>query len=399
AARAPMRSLLTVGLLAFAAFLIVAVESFRRHAKPGDGDRAGPDGGFALVAETDLPLVRDLNGEPGREELLDKLERRLSEQGRAPAEISEAKEAARELLKRTVITALRARAGDDASCLNLYKPRTPRLLGVPASLIGRGGFAFDAAQRPADNPWTLLEDPAEPRACFGESNTVVWMLQKGLNGEVTVPDGRGETRTLRIAGLLHDSVFQSSLLVSEANFLRLYPGHEGYHFFLIAPPAGEEDAVKKLLEGALADRGMVVERSADRVAAFLAVENTYLTTFQALGGLGLVLGSLGLAVVLLRAVWERRAELALLRALGYTRAAVGWLLLVENGFLLLLGLAIGSAAAVLSVSPQLRSGSGEVPWANLAALFAGVLATGLAACAAATWSALRDPVVPALRRE
>jgi len=34
----------------------------------------------------------------------------------------------------------------------------------------------------------------------------------------------------------------------------------------------------------------------------LEVENTYLATFQALGGLGLLLGALGLAVVLLRSV-------------------------------------------------------------------------------------------------
>ena len=37
---------------------------------------------------------------------------------------------------------------------------------------------------------------------------------------------------------------------------------------------------------------------------------------QALGRLGLLLGAVGLAIVLLRGVWERRGELALLRALG-----------------------------------------------------------------------------------
>src|SRR5262249_59599333 len=106
--------------------------------------------------------------------------------------------------------------------------------------------------------------------------------------------------------------------------------HEGYNFFLIAPPKGSEDDVKRALERALGDRGFEVTRTDERLAAYLAVENTYLTTFQALGGLGLLLGSLGLAVVLLRAVWERRAELALLRALGYTRRTLGWLVLAEN---------------------------------------------------------------------
>src|SRR5439155_15476766 len=68
AARHPLRSLLAMGLLAAAAFLIVAVESFRRRAEAGSGDIHASDGGFALLAESDLPLYRDLDAEVGREE-------------------------------------------------------------------------------------------------------------------------------------------------------------------------------------------------------------------------------------------------------------------------------------------------------------------------------------------
>ncbi|MFQ3591775.1 MAG: FtsX-like permease family protein [Gemmataceae bacterium] len=399
AARAPLRSLLTVGLLASASFLLVAVESFRRHPKAGNGQPSGPDGGFALIAETDLPVVRDLNSDTGRQLLLDRYEAKLAGQGLEARLVREKRDQAERLLQRTTIVGLRARTGDDASCLNLYKPRTPRLLGIPSSLIARGGFQFDATAAKRDHPWTLLEASELPYPCFGESNTVVWMLQRGLGSEITVPDQTATERRLKIAGLLHDSVFQSALLLSEANFLRLYPDHEGYHFFLIAPPSDEQQAVAELLRTGLADRGIEVTRSVDRLAAYLAVENTYLTTFQALGGLGLILGSLGLAVVLLRAVWERRAELALLRALGYSRWQLAWLLLIENGFLLLLGLGIGTVSALLSISPQMLSGAGSVPIANLVLLFAGVLAVGLVACGLATASVVRAELVPALRKE
>ena len=57
--------------------------------------------------------------------------------------------------------------------------------------------------------------------------------------------------------------------------------------------------------------------TAERLARFHRVENTYLSTFQTLGGLGLLLGTVGLATVLLRNVLERRRELALLAAVGY----------------------------------------------------------------------------------
>ena len=111
----------------------------------------------------------------------------------------------------------------------------------------------------------------------------------------------------------------------------------------------------------------------------MAVENTYLLTFQALGGLGMLLGALGLAVVLLRSVWERRGELALLRALGFRKRMLSWLILSENGFLLILGLAGGTLAALLAVSPHLAGVGGRVPWLEIIGLLASVLTVGLIA--------------------
>ncbi len=253
AARHPMRSLLTVGLLASAAFLIVAVESFRRKPEAGDGQISEPDGGFALLAESDLPIVRDLNSEVGREELLDRLAFRLqNEQGLAAAEADKQVQSARELLKETKIIAFRVHAGDDASCLNLYQPRTPRVLGVPKELIQRGGFAFESTLDPTPqektNPWLILQRPTEDVPAFGEANTVTYMLGTSQGKSIKVPDDKGVNVPLQISGLLHDSVFQSSLLVSEERFLILYPSQEGYNFFLIAPPVGREDEVKRVLE-------------------------------------------------------------------------------------------------------------------------------------------------------
>ncbi len=144
---------------------------------------------------------------------------------------------------------------------------------------------------------------------------------------------------------------------------------------------------------------MHVTPTVEKLDAYLAVENTYLSTFQALGGLGLLLGSLGLAVVLLRGVWERRGELALLRALGYRRGTLGWLVLAENAFLLFVGLSSGTASALLAVSPHVLSGAGGVPWLHLIALLTGVVFVGLAAGALATASTLRAPLILALRRE
>jgi putative ABC transport system permease protein len=204
---------------------------------------------------------------------------------------------------------------------------------------------------------------------------------------------------LRVVGLLQDSVFQGELLMAEGNFLKLFPRQEGFRFFLLDAPAGDTARVKRAVETALADHGTEVTPTVRRLESYLAVENTYIATFQALGGLGLLLGALGLAVVLLRGVWERRGELALLRAVGFRKAALGWLVVAENGFLLLLGVLVGVGAALLSVAPHLLGGAGQVPWARLVALLALVLLVGFGAGTAAAASTLRAPLVPALRRE
>lgn len=396
AGRAPSRSLLTAGLLASAAFLLVAVESFRRSAGADYLAADSGSGGFALIAESDVPLFHALDSDKGRAEILDAVERRL----RDPEKVR----AAGAVLERMTSYALRVRAGDDASCLNLYQPQKPRLLGVPASLIERGGFHFTETlplnPDEAGNPWRLLHRPLgdDVIPVIGEANTVKWILKRGLGDEIESSDERGRPVRLRIVGLLGDSVFQSGLLMSEANFLRLFPSAEGYSFFLI-DPHGEAERVAGLLELGLGERGFEVTPSQRRLEAYLAVENTYLSTFQALGGLGLFLGTLGLAVVLLRSIGERRGELALLRALGYRHRALGWLLLAENGFLLVIGLGIGAVTALLSVLPHLASGEGSVPWLRLLGMLLLVLATGLLTGAAALAAALRAPLIPALRRE
>jgi ABC-type lipoprotein release transport system permease subunit len=379
AARHPVRSLLTAGLLAFAVFVVISVEAFRRRADPALLGPHSGTGGFALVGDASLPVFQDLNTESGRDEL------------NFPSDADAVLEGSR-------FYPFRLRAGDDASCLNLYLPTRPQVLGVPASFAGLGRFRFQAPA--TGNPWLLLDADADDAIpAFADATTAQYILKKSLGEVIEVPDERGDPVRFRLVGLLSDSIFQSQLLVSEAQFLRQYPNHEGYQYFLIDAPPERAAAVQRLMTDTLAERGFSATPTVRRLEAYWAVENTYLSTFQALGGLGLVLGALGLAVVLLRTAWERRGEMALLRAVGFRRSALGWLLLSENGFLLAVGLAAGAAAALAAVLPHVARVGDGVPLAHLGALLAGVLAVGLAAGASATAASVRAPLIPALRRE
>lgn len=380
------RSLLTVGLLAGATFVVVAVESFHKDAGAAFANLHGGSGGFPLYAESDVPFYQDLNQPSIRADL--KLDH---------PDLTDVR-----------FFACRVRAGADTSCLNLYQPLRPRVLAIPPALVRRDGFHFGATLAETDeqkaNPWLLLDakQPDGTVPAILDATTAQWVLHVGLGNTLAVDDGQGGKASLRVVALLQDSIFQSEVLISERNFLKLYPRHEGFNFVLIDP--GEQSpaklgAIEVALSQSLSNLGLEVQPTAARVQSYQAVENAYLATFQMLGGLGLLLGALGLAIVLLRGVWERRSELALLRALGFRPTRLAWLVLAENVFLLLLGLLAGVGAALLAVAPHLLGRGAEVLWLRIALLLTAVLSVGLLAGTAAVFASIRAPVIEALRRE
>jgi ABC-type antimicrobial peptide transport system permease subunit len=407
AGRNAARSLLTAALIAISTFLVVSVESFRRKPDEGFLNFHGGSGGFRLIAESAVPIFQPFDRPPGKGDLLDRLQEVYQrEEARNPAGPSR-----QELLKRAEAELadlkaipLRLRGGDDASCLNLYKANQPRVLGVPDELIERGGFQFGETLAKSDaeraDPWVLLREPQPDGAIpvFAEQNSAMFMLRTSVGGTFTTTDENGSPVTLRLVGVLQDSPFQSEVLLSDDNFRKLYPRTEGFRVFLIDVPAGEAQAVAGLLETGFRASGLTVTPTRDKVAAYQAVVGAYLTTFQLLGGLALLLAVLGLGVVILRSVWERAGELALLRAVGYRTGALQTMILSETLLVLALGLLIGVVAAVASVLPNLALG-GAVPWPRLVGLLVVVAVAGVAVAGLATGSVARMPLIPALRKD
>jgi ABC-type antimicrobial peptide transport system permease subunit len=158
--------------------------------------------------------------------------------------------------------------------------------------------------------------------------------------------------------------------------------------------------VSARLEDALTDVGGDAISTSERLSQFHRVENTYLSTFQTLGGLGLLLGTVGLATVLLRNVLERRRELALLGAVGYRRSHFLMMVAAENSVLLAGGLVAGAACAALAIAPAVIDRGGRLPLTTGAALLLfAVFAAGLLSSLAATRAATRSPLLQSLRSE
>lgn len=382
----PGRSLLCIALIASATFIIVSMEAFRQDPVAISVGSHSGTGGYALIAESELPIIYDPNSAAGRDAL-----------GITASEAPE--------MQGVRFTAFRERPGEDTSCLNLYSPREPRILGAPHSFLSAARFVFQDSQgQTAEqkfNPWLLLEttlaDGAVP--AIGDANTIQYILHSGIGQDISIRTDDNRPAKLRFIAALQGSILQGELLISETNFLHLFPHREGYRFFLIDAPVQNAASLAQPMMEKLADWGFDVETTRDRLAAYRRVENTYLSTFQALGALGLVLGTIGLATVLLRNVLERRQELALLRAVGYRKRTLSAMILAENAFLIVVGLTCGTVCALLAIGPALISRGGSYPILITGMILGSVLAVGFTASILAVVAALRSPLLPALRSE
>ena len=181
---------------------------------------------------------------------------------------------------------------------------------------------------------------------------MTYVLHRRLGEDIVMTRGHGELR-LRLVAALRDSIFQRELLMSQAHFLTLFPEQEGIGCCSWRRrPDGRRVAAE--IEDALERSRRRRHGHRERLAEFHRVENTYLSTFQTLGGLGLLLGTVGLATVLLRNVLERRRELALLGAVGYRRRHFLLMVMAENALLLAAGLMAGAVCAGLAIAPADR---------------------------------------------
>jgi putative ABC transport system permease protein len=366
------RSLATIAVLASGVFMVMAVDSFRKGPLDDATRRESGTGGFTLIGESSSPLYEDLNSAKGREQY-------SLDEG---------------ILKDVHIVQMRARAGDDASCLNLNRAVEPRLVGVNlAALNGRfraGGSAH----------WQSLA-PSDPRLVSGlvDANTLQWAMQKKIGDFVEYQDDRGNTLLVRVAGSFPASILQGMVLIDEADFIARFPNHAGYSLFLIECPPAKVKEVQEHLSQQLGDRGLEIIPTAARLAEFNAVENTYLSIFQILGGLGLLLGSAGLGIVVARNVLERRREFGLLEAVGFTPGQLRSLVFAEHRWLIVFSLGIGALSALIAVWPNLSQRGGGFPWMHAAVLLVGMAVLGVFWTWLATRISLRGSLLSALRDE
>jgi len=375
------RSLAVIAMLAFGVFIVIAVGANRRDPLANSQTRQSAAGGFTLMGESAIGVLHNINSKSGQKSVgLD------------------AKE-----MENTETVQLRVRDGDDASCFNLNRPQQPRLLGVdPKNLQRRKSFFFTKAIE--DNRsagWDLLNlDLGDGIvAGVGDEATVKWGLGRSMGDEIEYINDNGKKFRVQIVAILKNSVLQGSLVIAEDDFIRHFPGEAGYRFFLVDTPEEKTESVSEALSTRLKDFGLEVTTTGQKLAAFSAVENSYLSIFQLLGSFGLILGSIGLGVVVGRNVLDRRGELAMLRAIGFSRKALKLMVFYEHAGLMFFGLLIGTITALLAIFPVLKESASQVPYLSLILSITAIAVSGVIWIWIGTSIALSGKIVDALRSE
>lgn len=383
--RKPKHSLGIISMVAISVFMLVAVSANRKNVFTDASLRSSGTGGFKFFCTTTYPLNHDLNTADGKKAV------GLSE----------------EEFKGVRFVHLRLHKGDDASCLNITRTYAPQILGVDGSQFSkRGAFTFSKIlsgfEKKNSNLWDMLEQklPGERIPAVADQTVIQWGLGKKIGDTIAMRDETGTLIKLQLVAGLSNSILQGYIIIAEKYILQHFPSSSGYHVFLTdGIHAVNSTRIKGELERALVNLGVEVTPAGERLAEFNSVQNTYLSIFLMLGGFGLILGIIGLGLMLLKNVVERKAELSLLFAVGYTRNLILKILVSEYLFLLIPGICIGIIAGGLSVLPVVIVPGTDIPYALMFFMIGCITLTGSVSIYCAGVYSLKGNLITGLRGE
>lgn len=352
------RSMSVIWLLALGTFTIVVTGANRKSFVSDEKVRTSGTGGYALWVENSVPVLHDLN----------------TIEGAAFHGLDESN-----LGKHVSFVQFHNLPGDDASCLNLNQVRLPQILGIEPSVFDSlGAFSFSQVLSNNEHPWLELTKNKNSKVipAFADKTVIQWGLMLSIGDTLDYLNERGDTIHLRLVGGLNPSIFQGNILISDSCFIANFPSSGGSEIMLVQVPVDQSRQVSAVLKNQFADYGIEITSAPERLAAFYSVTNTYLTIFMILGGLGVILGTIGLGIVLMRNMYDRKHELAILKALGFTSQQIFRIIVGENMLLLLIGTGIGIFSALIGILPSFVSPAFQIPGYFLLVLISGVLLSG-----------------------
>jgi hypothetical protein len=299
-----------------------------------------------------------------------------------------------------------------------------QLGATPITLPGREGFDGPGPSAASNRFLSETTMPMLARARGFASDRAVWNAVRNHPGEAVLhylageglPDSNGFTPfpatihephrppvTVTIIGLLPINSYWPTLFVSQQTASTLHLRISGFprsYYFRLAPGASVATTGNRLARALHLGRHGLTLTDLDSSS-----QNSYTSTLTAfLSGylaIGLLFGAFAVGVITSRAAVERRQQIGMLRALGFTPRQVAATFFAEASFVITISLALGTTLAwwIVRTVNQLFSNQLPLPLTQLALILAGSYAVALACTALPSRRAARTRPAEALRYE
>jgi putative ABC transport system permease protein len=277
------------------------------------------------------------------------------------------------------------------------EPTSLYVQGVDGGYSESVGYGLDTTARgygSAREVWRALQsrkdtvvissDLAPSREPSGFADTEPPVKLTGFYAEdANLPDdlylrvkdpGSGETKDLRVIGVLESSAYFAGDVVTSHDTLDALAGRplapQTYYFDL--GNGVDAAAMAMTLEREFARSGLQTEVTAQTIRDNDATRRIVFVLLRGFMSLGLVVGICALGVIAARSVVERRQQIGMMRALGFQGGQVRLVFLIESSFIALLGIGVGVALALGfsgTLIENIREGipgmEYRVPWSAL----------------------------------
>jgi putative ABC transport system permease protein len=275
--------------------------------------------------------------------------------------------------------------------------------GGPPSLEDRGAYATDRAAWEAvlRDPSLAIVDPVFLQSGGGPSG---FLVEPG--SKLTIKDPyTGRTRQLTVAAIAPSDYFiNNGLFYGLAGARTLF----GYplaldRLYVALRPSVDADAFAADVQATYLTNGAEAVSIETIMDEGFTMTNQIFQLFEGYLAMGLIVGIAGTAVVMVRAVRERRRQIGTLRAIGFGARPVGRSFAIETGFVAAEGTLIGAVLAlvtlydIVALSDSFGQMTFSIPYVSLSLLLLGTVAASLLATVWPTIAASRIRPAVALR--
>ncbi|MDD8053412.1 MAG: FtsX-like permease family protein [Thermotogota bacterium] len=168
--------------------------------------------------------------------------------------------------------------------------------------------------------------------------------------------------------------------------------------------AGEKSAAVKTLSDELLASGYLPLYADDIIKVISAMIDGIINILRSFLYFGMVVGIAGIAILMFRALYERKRIIGMLKAIGYTKSHIFQSFFIETSFIVLLGIVLGVIAGILTSQQFLTVLNFSeleiplsIPWGLLLSVCAVFYAVSLAVTFIPSYMAARIPPAEALR--